>query len=94
MSQTTGRRKRWRRPLFVGLSAAIAVSVVLASRAVMMPFVLAALIAYVLTPLVARAERRGGGYRAPACSGQVALRLTALTGASRLDDVFFDPRVR
>jgi predicted PurR-regulated permease PerM len=56
MSQTIG--KRWRRPLFVGLSAAVALSVAIAAHAVMMPFVLATLIAYVLTPLVARAERR------------------------------------
>jgi predicted PurR-regulated permease PerM len=59
MSQAIGRRRSWRRPLFLGLSAALAVTVVIAARAVMMPFIFAALIAYVLTPLVARAERRG-----------------------------------
>src|SRR5579862_7846807 len=51
--------KRWRRPLFVGVSAAVALTVMVASGEVMLPFVLGVVIAYVLTPIVARAERRG-----------------------------------
>ncbi len=49
---------RWRRPLFLWSSAAIAVAVMVAAREVMLPFVLAIVIAYVLTPLVAELERR------------------------------------
>ena len=49
---------RWRRHLFLGLSAAIAVAVMLAAHEVMLPFVLAVVIAYVLTPLVALVEKR------------------------------------
>jgi predicted PurR-regulated permease PerM len=48
----------WRRPVFFGVSAALLVGVVVAASDVMLPFVLALLIAYVLTPLVAWAERR------------------------------------
>ncbi len=48
----------WRRPLFLWVSAAIAVTVMMAAREVMLPFVLAIVIAYVLTPLVAEFERR------------------------------------
>jgi predicted PurR-regulated permease PerM len=52
------RPHRWRRPLFLGVSTLVAVTVVVAAHAVMLPFVLAILIAYVLTPLVAVVERR------------------------------------
>jgi predicted PurR-regulated permease PerM len=48
----------WRRPLFLWTSAAIAVAVMIAAREVMLPFILAVVIAYVLTPLVASLERR------------------------------------
>jgi predicted PurR-regulated permease PerM len=48
----------WRRPLFLGVSSALAVAVVITAHEVMLPFVLAAVIAYVLTPLVAAVERR------------------------------------
>jgi predicted PurR-regulated permease PerM len=48
----------WRRPLFLWTSAAIAVAVMVAAREVMLPFILAVVIAYVLTPLVAALERR------------------------------------
>ncbi len=48
----------WRRPLFLWTSAAIAVAVMIAARDVMLPFILALLLAYVLTPLVAKLERR------------------------------------
>ena len=50
----TDRAPRWRRPLFLGTSALVSLSVVIAARDVMLPFVLAILIAYVLTPLVAK----------------------------------------
>jgi predicted PurR-regulated permease PerM len=49
---------RWRRPLFLGVSAAIVAGVMIAAREVMLPFILAVVIAYVLTPLVAMLERR------------------------------------
>jgi predicted PurR-regulated permease PerM len=49
---------RWQRPLFLGCSAIVFVTAVLAAREVMLPFVLAVLIAYVLTPLVVMVERR------------------------------------
>jgi predicted PurR-regulated permease PerM len=52
------RQVRWQRSLFLGLSAAFFVAVVVAARDVMLPFVLALLIAYVLTPLVVVVERR------------------------------------
>ncbi len=47
-----------RRRLFLGASAAVAAAVVLVAHEVMLPFVLASVIAYVLTPLVGRLERR------------------------------------
>jgi predicted PurR-regulated permease PerM len=47
-----------RRRLFLGASAAVAAGVVLVAHDVMLPFVLASVIAYVLTPLVGRLERR------------------------------------
>jgi predicted PurR-regulated permease PerM len=49
---------RWRRLVFLALSGAAAAAVVLAAHDVMLPFVLAAVIAYVLTPLVAWVESR------------------------------------
>jgi predicted PurR-regulated permease PerM len=52
------RPPRWRRPLFLWTSAAVAVAVMIAAREVMLPFILAVVIAYVLTPLVATLERR------------------------------------
>jgi predicted PurR-regulated permease PerM len=48
---------RWRRPLFLGASAFVAAAIVVAAHEIMLPFVLALLIAYVLTPLVASVER-------------------------------------
>jgi predicted PurR-regulated permease PerM len=47
-----------RRRVFLGLSALVVVAVTVAAREIMLPFVLAMVIAYVLTPLVAMAERR------------------------------------
>jgi len=48
----------WKRRVFVGVSAAISVVVMIVAHEVMLPFILAAVIAYVLTPLVARVEQR------------------------------------
>ena len=47
-----------RRTAFLVASAVLFVSVVVAAREVMLPFILAIVIAYVLTPLVAAVERR------------------------------------
>jgi len=47
-----------RRHVFLAASAVVAVAVVVAAHEVMLPFILAAVIAYVLTPLVALAEKR------------------------------------
>jgi predicted PurR-regulated permease PerM len=49
---------RHRRHIFLGVSAAAAVAVMVLAHEVMLPFILATVIAYVLTPLVAMAERR------------------------------------
>jgi predicted PurR-regulated permease PerM len=51
-------RPRWWRPFFFCVSAALVLATVVAAHEVILPFVLAAVIAYVLTPLVARLERR------------------------------------
>src|SRR5450755_818875 len=50
---------RWKRPLFYGLSASAFVAVVVLAHEVMLPFVLALVIAYVLTPAVLAVEKRG-----------------------------------
>ena len=47
-----------KRQLFLSLSAAVAVAVMVAAHDVMLPFILAAVIAYVLWPLVQLVERR------------------------------------
>jgi predicted PurR-regulated permease PerM len=49
---------RARRRVFLGVSAAIVLAVMIAARDVMLPFILALLLAYVLAPLVLWAERR------------------------------------
>lgn len=48
----------WKRRVFVVSSGVIVAAVVIAAHEVMLPFILAAVIAYVLTPLVARVEQR------------------------------------
>ncbi len=48
----------WPRRLFLALSAIATVVVIVAARAVLLPFVLALVVAYVLTPSVRRVERR------------------------------------
>ncbi len=54
-------RASWLRPFFLICSASAAVAVVLAAREVLLPFVLALVIAYVLTPFVAWFERKKVG---------------------------------
>ncbi len=56
-SFSTAGPKRWHRPLFLIVSALVVVAVIISAHAVMLPFVMAALIAYVLTPAVAWFEK-------------------------------------
>jgi predicted PurR-regulated permease PerM len=51
--------RRWKRALFLGVSAAVVVLTLAFAHSVLLPFVLALVIAYVLTPLVGAVERRG-----------------------------------
>lgn len=51
-------KARRRHAMFLGVSALLALGLVVAARAVMLPFVLALVIAYVLTPGVAWVERK------------------------------------
>jgi predicted PurR-regulated permease PerM len=48
----------WRRQLFLAVSAFLAVAVLIAAHDVLLPFVLALVIAYLFTPVVAAVERR------------------------------------
>lgn len=57
MSAPFGSPVAWQRALFLGVSAVVAVVLLVAARAVLLPFVLALVVAYVLTPFVRRAER-------------------------------------
>lgn len=50
-----GRRQRW---IFLGVTAALTLGVIIAAHDVLLPFVLAILIAYLLTPAVAWFERK------------------------------------
>lgn len=54
MSVTPG--SPWKRWVFLGLSGLAAVTVILAARSVLLPFILALVVAYVLTPSVKRVE--------------------------------------
>jgi predicted PurR-regulated permease PerM len=49
---------RWRRPLFFAVSGVVVVAVIVAASPVMLPFILALVIAFVLTPPVAAIEKR------------------------------------
>ncbi len=49
---------RWRKPVLLGLVAAVLLVVIVVARRVMTPFVLALVLAYVLTPAVSLAEAR------------------------------------
>jgi predicted PurR-regulated permease PerM len=55
-AHATGPRP-WQRRLFLALSACAVVALIVAARAVLLPFVLALVVAYVLTPSVCRVER-------------------------------------
>src|SRR5271154_4716327 len=55
---SSARPIRWHRSVFLGSSAALLVAVLVAAREVMLPFILALLIAYVLTPLVVIVQRQ------------------------------------
>jgi len=48
-----------RRTVFLAVSGAVAAAVMIAAHEVMLPFVIALVLAYVLTPLVAAVEKRG-----------------------------------
>ena len=54
----TARDAKRRHTLFLCGSAAIAIAIIVAAQSVLLPFVLALVIAYVLTPLVALVERK------------------------------------
>ena len=54
----SSRGARRRHAIFLGLTAVISVAILIAARAVLLPFVLALVIAYVLTPAVAWVERK------------------------------------
>ena len=47
-----------RRGLFLGISAVLVVALIIAARAILLPFVLALVVAYIFTPAVLRVERR------------------------------------
>ena len=51
-------RTSTRRIAFLAISATFAVAIIIAARSVMLPFVLAIVVAYVLTPFVRRAEKK------------------------------------
>jgi predicted PurR-regulated permease PerM len=70
--------KRWLRPVFFTLSFGLAASVIFAASPVMLPFVLALVIAYVLTPLVAWVEKR----RVPRAGAIVIVYVTVLGAMS------------
>ena len=53
-----GSQGRWQRPVFFAVSGLLVVAILVAASAVLLPFILALVIAYVLTPLVALAEKR------------------------------------
>lgn len=49
----------WARRVFLGTSALVAITVIIVAHDVMLPFVLALVVAYVLTPAVVRVEKKG-----------------------------------
>ena len=72
------------RRIFLGLSAVIVVTVILAAHEVMLPFVLAIVVAYVLTPGVVRVERLGVPRWAAISSSVYAVSLGLLGGSISL----------
>ena len=49
--------KAWRRPVFLAVSAAFVLAVLILAQAILLPFILALVIAYVLMPAVERVQR-------------------------------------
>jgi predicted PurR-regulated permease PerM len=72
-----------RRIIFLVTSALVLLLVIWATRAVVLPFILAIIIAYVLTPLVAWCERRGFG-RVVSILGVYLVTLSVLSGGVAL----------
>lgn len=58
MSTSSAPRGPGRRQIFLGVSAAVVMTVIVAARDVVLPFILAAVLAYVFMPLVLWTERR------------------------------------
>ena len=81
-------KPRWRRTVFLAVSAALFIAVVVAAHAVLLPFVLAIVIAYVLFPAVAWVERR----RAPRAVAILVV-YAVMLGAMGLFIRFAAPRV-
>jgi predicted PurR-regulated permease PerM len=80
--------KRWLRPVFFTVSFGLMAAVIVAASAVMLPFVLALVIAYVLTPLVAWVEKK----RVPRASAILIVYVTVL-GSMSLFFTAIAPRV-
>src|SRR5690348_12634958 len=53
-----GPQRSTRRTVFLAVSAVVAVAVLIAAHAILLPFILALVVAYVLTPAVRRVEQR------------------------------------
>ena len=58
MNDETLLPKKWRKPALLTLTAALVITVIALAHEVMFPFVMALVLAYVLTPAVAWVERR------------------------------------
>jgi predicted PurR-regulated permease PerM len=84
----TKREAQRRHTIFLGVSAAIAIAVIVAAQSVLLPFVLALVIAYVLTPLVAWVETR----RVPRAAAIILVYVVVL-GAIGIFIRFTAPRV-
>jgi len=76
----SGPGSRLRRQWFLGIVGALLVAVVVAFRAVLLPFLLAVVLAYVLSPVVARGERLRIAGRRPARWVVVVALYTLLIG--------------
>ena len=50
--------KKWHKPILLGVTAIVLVTIIAVARDVMTPFVMALVVAYVLTPAVSWVERR------------------------------------
>src|ERR1035437_5472405 len=60
MNDTTLLPKKWRKPVLLTVTAAVVITVIALAHEVMFPFVMALVLAYVLTPAVAFVQRRRG----------------------------------